>query len=256
MTENQLRNKVVAIMRGWLGLKEADGSHKKILDIYNAYKPLPRGYKMTTKDAWCAATVSAAFIKAGLADIGYPECSCTRMIDLYKKHGRWKESDSYVPSPGDLIMYDWDDNGVGDCTGQPEHVGMVVAVNGTYITVIEGNKNDAVGYRSMSVNGRYIRGYCLPDYASKADTKATADAVPKVEPARFYSKAFNQGFTVTASSLNMRRGPGTSHAVVKVLKNGENVRCYGYYSKINGTVWPLVVDSTGVTGYCSKKYLT
>ena len=162
-----MRQRVVSIMQGWLGLNEADGSHQKILDIYNSHRPLPRGVKMLPSYAWCAATVSAAFIEAGLTDIGFVECSCGKMIDLYKKAGRWKESDSFVPSPGDLIMYDWDDKGIGDNTGAPEHVGMVVSVTGNNIKVIEGNKGDAVAYRNIKVNGKYIRGYCLPDYATK-----------------------------------------------------------------------------------------
>lgn len=171
MTEAQLRSKAVSILTAWLGLKEADGSHQKILDIYNSHKPLPRGVKMLPSYAWCAATVSAVFIEAGLTDIGFVECSCGRMIDLYKKAGRWKETDSFTPSPGDLIMYDWDDKGTGDNTNAPEHVGMVVSVTGSNIKVIEGNKGDAVACRNIKVNGKYIRGYCLPDYASKATTK-------------------------------------------------------------------------------------
>lgn len=65
-------------------------------------------------------------------------------------------------------MYDWDDTGIGDCTGAPEHVGIVAGVSKNFITVIEGNKGNAVGYRVIKVNGRYIRGYCVPDHAAKA----------------------------------------------------------------------------------------
>lgn len=180
MTEHQLRSNVVTIMKGWVGWSEANGKHKKIVDIYNNHKPLAQGYKVTYKDAWCATTVSAAFIKTGLTDIGFTECSCSRMIELYKKHGRWMEKDSYVPKIGDLVMYDWDDAGVGDNTGAPEHVGMVVEVNGKNITVVEGNKNESVGYRSLMINGKYIRGYCLPDYASKS-TKSGVGIYTKVE---------------------------------------------------------------------------
>lgn len=177
MTENQLRSNVVSIMKGWIGWSEANGKHKKIIDIYNNHKPLAQGYKVKYTDHWCAATVSAAFIKAGLTDIGFTECSCSRMIELYKKNGRWQEKDSHTPDVGDLIMYDWNDNGAGDNTGAPEHVGMVCSVKGTKITVIEGNKNEVVAYRSINANGRYIRGYCLPDYASKA-TKAVSQTKP------------------------------------------------------------------------------
>lgn len=39
MTEKEIRSKVVEIAKGWLGCKESDGSHKKIIDTYNACKP-------------------------------------------------------------------------------------------------------------------------------------------------------------------------------------------------------------------------
>lgn len=173
MTEQQLRKKVVSIMEGWIGCKEANGSHKKIIDIYNAHKPLARGYKVKYTDEWCATTVSAAFISAKLTEIAPTECSCAKMIELYKAKGRWKESDGYTPKIGDVIMYDWQDNGSGDNTGHPDHVGIVASVSGKTIKVIEGNKGQAVAYRSMTVNGKHIRGYCLPNYAKKATSTET-----------------------------------------------------------------------------------
>jgi len=64
MTEAQLRQKVVSVMVGWLGLSEVNGGHRKIIDIYNGQKPLPVGYKVKYTDDWCATGVSAAFIQA------------------------------------------------------------------------------------------------------------------------------------------------------------------------------------------------
>lgn len=168
MTEKQIRNQVVETVLSYLGCNEADGSHKKIIDLYNSHIPRARGYKVKYTDAWCATFVSAVAIECGLTDIMPTECSCTKMIELYKAKGRWQESDSYVPQPGDLIMYDWNDSGKDDDVGAPEHVGIVVSVNGESFTVVEGNYSNAVKKRPMNVNGRYIRGYCLPDYASKA----------------------------------------------------------------------------------------
>lgn len=255
MTEKQLRQKVVSIMTGWLGCKESDGSHKKILDIYNSHSPLPRGVKMQDTYAWCAATVSAAFIEAGLTDIGFVECSCGKMIELYKKAGRWMETDSYKPAIGDLVMYDWDDSGKGDNKGAPEHVGMVVGVSSGWLKIIEGNKNDAVGYRSIAIDGKFIRGYCLPDYASKATSKAPV--APKVDYAKEgpytpYAKVW----TVTAKSgLRLRRGAGTTKGIITTLPYNEKVTCYGFYTKVGATIWLLVKTQDGKTGYCSKQYL-
>ena len=115
MTEAQVRQRVVEAAKAWLGCNEADGSHKQSIDLYNSHKPLARGYKLQYSDAWCAGFVSAVAIKCGLTDIMPTEVGVGNMIDLYRRLGRWKEQDSYVPSPGDVIMYAWGDSGVGDC---------------------------------------------------------------------------------------------------------------------------------------------
>ena len=99
------------------------------------------------------------------------------MINLYKAAGRWQERDDYVPRMGDLVMYDWQDNGIGDAKGWADHVGIVAAVDAKNITVIEGNRNNAVGYRQIAVDARYIRGYCLPDYESVDKLPVTEDEV-------------------------------------------------------------------------------
>ena len=186
MTEAQIREKVVAAAKAWIGCKESDGSHRQIVDVYNSHRPLARGYALKYTDAWCAGFVSAVAIKLGLTDIMPTEVGVGEMIKLFQRLGRWKESDSYIPKPGDIIMYAWGDNGVGDCTGGASHVGIVATCDGRTITVIEGNKNDAVGYREIAVNGRYIRGFGLPDYASKAtedEPVAPAPEEPKKEDA-------------------------------------------------------------------------
>ena len=102
MTEKEIRQQVVDKAVSYVGLKESDGSHKKIIDLYNSIKPLPVGYKMDYTDAWCAAYVSAVAQACGLTGIIFPECGCDRMIALYKKAGRWEENDDYKPQAGDV----------------------------------------------------------------------------------------------------------------------------------------------------------
>ena len=155
---------VVAQAQAWLGKNEKDGSHKEIIDIYNANKPLARGYKVTYKDAWCATFVSAIAIQLGYTDIIPTECSCTRMIELLKAIGAFVEDDAYVPKVGDILFYCWSDNGSGDNKSAPDHVGIVEKIEGDTIHVIEGNYDDAVKRRTIKVNGRYIRGYGVPKY--------------------------------------------------------------------------------------------
>ena len=175
MTEMELRQKLVKTATAYLGCKESDGSHRKIIDIYNSHKPLARNYKVTYTDPWCATFVSAMSIKLGLTDIIPTECSCTRMIELLKAKDAWVENDEHIPSPGDIILYDWQDDGKGDNKSTPDHIGIVEQVSDGIITIIEGNINNAVGRRQLEVNGRYIRGYGVPKYASKATQDGGSD---------------------------------------------------------------------------------
>lgn len=187
MEEKQLREKTVNTAKAWNGCKESNGTHKPIIDLYNSIKPLPRGYAVKYTDQWCATFVSAVGIKTGLTSIIPRECGCGNMIELYKAMGRWEEKDNHVPSAGDVIFYDWQDSGAGDNKGYPDHVGIVCSVTGNTIRVIEGNKNNAVEYRDIAVNGKYIRGYGLPDYAKAARELVKCPVTtntPKPEPAK------------------------------------------------------------------------
>ena len=233
MTEIELRNKVAACARAWLGRKESDGSHRTIIDVYNGITPLPAGYRMTYSDPWCAAFVSAVGARCGLTDTILPECSCDRMIALYRAKGRWVEKDNYTPGIGDLVMYDWQDSGSGDNTGSADHVGLVVSVDNAVFTVIEGNNSDKVAYRSINRDGRYIRGFCCPDYAGKAGSlpdekpadEGTAEVIDHTEPAPSGTDC-----TVTADLPIIRYGMvGVYVKVMQVLMVGKgfNLPRYG-----------------------------
>ena len=174
MTEKQIRQKFVETAEAYLGCKESNGTHKKIIDLYNTQKPLPRGYAVKYTDEWCATFVSAIGVQLGWRDIILPECSCNKMIALYKAAGRWKNGNTHIPSAGDIVMYDW--QGVN---GSAEHTGIVVSVGGSSLKVIEGNKSNAVAYRTIRVNSTCICGYCLPDFASKATPEKTIDEVAR-----------------------------------------------------------------------------
>lgn len=179
MTENALRAAVVEQARSWLGCHESDGSHRPIIDFYNEHRR-PGDYFMQYTNPWCACYVSAVGMAVAIAhslnckpyEIIPSSAACDPMIVQYKAMGRWVEDDSYLPTPGDVIFYDWQDSGYGDNTGSTDHVGIVTDVDKVSgdITVIEGNKSDSVSYRTMQRNGRYIRGYGLPDYPRYAET--------------------------------------------------------------------------------------
>lgn len=168
-TEATAREKLVKTAEGWLGYQESDGTHKVIIDLYNAHEPLAQNYTVKYDDEWCATFVSAAAIQCGYTDIIPTECGCQRQIALFKELDAWEEDDDYKPLPGDIIYYCWKDTtGHGDCTGWSDHVGIVVGTAGNYIKVIEGNKDDQVAYRYISVDAAGIRGYAVPDYSQAA----------------------------------------------------------------------------------------
>ncbi len=169
VTENQLRRRVADTIQAWIGAKKGSALHAEILAVYNGYKPLARGYTMKTTDAYCAATVSAAYIRAGIAAWTGTECGVEKFTLVAKARGIWVESDAHVPAVGDACVYDWQDNGVGDCVGSGDHIGIVTASNGTTFTVTEGNMSGGVvGTRNVKVNARYIRGFICPDFAAIA----------------------------------------------------------------------------------------
>ena len=158
-------NKVVEQAQAWLGYKESNGTHKSIIDVYNSHKPLARGYAVKYTDEWCATFVSAVAIKLGYTDIIPTECGCPQMIELFKKFGAWDESDSRTPNPGDIIFYDWEDNGKDDNVGRPNHVGIVEKVENNIIYTIEGNStNDTCRKKQYIINSDVIFGFGTPAY--------------------------------------------------------------------------------------------
>lgn len=186
-------------------------AHAFVIDTYNSIDPLPRGYVLQEKDPWCAATVSAVLHDLGYDDIS--ECSCPIMVKKAKDLGIWVEDDAYIPKPGDVIMYDWQDDNSGDNMGNPDHVGIVVKVDDNKITVREGNKNNAVGNRVILRNGKFIRGYIVPKYEEEpagvlidSDIKSTSSILP-YEPGETYTVS-------VMTSLNVRKGPGTNYGLV------------------------------------------
>ena len=134
MTENQLRQKVVKIAVSYLGCKEADGSHRKIIDLYNSHKPLARGYAVKYTDAWCSTFASAVAIAAGLTDIIPTECGCEKHIALFKKLGeKGREIQAELSK---YFMVDYDDAGsIGKRYRREDEIGTPYCITVDFQTV-------------------------------------------------------------------------------------------------------------------------
>lgn len=136
----------------YLGTKEGDIKHKDIVNNYNRQSPLPRGYRLKVTDAWCAGFLTAVAVECGCVDIFPCECSVFYMrVKAIDKGYTINKKDLEI---GDFIIYDWKNDGTVD------HVGIVVSRDGNKLKVLEGNKNDMVGYRTIGVNSKNIV-YCF-----------------------------------------------------------------------------------------------
>lgn len=217
------RKTIVAQAQNWVGLKEKDGSFRIIIDTYNEVKPLPRGYKVQYDDEWCATFASALAIATNALDIIPRECSCSKMIEQAKDMGCWQEKDDYVPSPGDFLLYDWEDKknyAKTDNKNRPNHIGIVEKVSGKTITVIEGNKSRKVARRTMKVNGKYIRGYIVPKYAAEPEiTFKVGERVKLTSDATVYGKTKRFSLWVYLTKLYVRQVNG-NRIVVSTKKTG------------------------------------
>lgn len=156
------RDEFIETLTSWDGSVRGDAVHKQIVDAYNSYLPHPRGYKLAYTDDYCAAMVSAAAILCGLTEVIPIECSCGEQMRWYQARGQWIEDDAHIPTVGEQVFYHWSDGAdyaLTDCTGAPNHTGIVTACDGKTFTVFEGNKGKEhkCAYRILPVNGRYIR---------------------------------------------------------------------------------------------------
>ena len=222
--EKQLRQLVVDTAETWVGTKQGDANHKKIIETYNSIKPLPEGTKMLLSWPWCAASVSAWAQMLGLTEYILPECSCNRMIKLYKSKNQWVEDDTYVPDMGDILFYAWKDKGVGDCELEADHVGIVKEVKNNIIYVIEGNYSKQVKIRQIKVNGKYIRGFATPDYKTASKNynfkkKVTIKPIKTTTTTNKTDTTITTGKVLTIASTVPYLKSGDKSEAVRVMQN-------------------------------------
>lgn len=127
----------------------------------NKYTKYGDWYGLPNAD-WCAMFVSWCANEAGIGTNIIPKhASCGVGINWFKSNGTWKSRVSgYTPIQGDLIYYDYENDGFID------HVGIVESVSNGTITSIEGNVgggNGIVARQYHSLNNTDIIGYGTPN---------------------------------------------------------------------------------------------
>jgi len=103
---------------------------------------------------WCACFVSWCANESGCLGTAVPKFSrCTDGVAWFKGQNRWRNS-RYLPQPGDIIFFDWNQDMV------PDHVGIVEKVEGGVIYTIEGNSaGDRCRQNRYAVGSPLIFGY-------------------------------------------------------------------------------------------------
>ena len=108
---------------------------------------------------WCAIFVSWCADQCGYLDAGVlPKMEGVRpYVDWFIERGQWQERD-YEPSPGDIIFFDWESDGLAD------HVGIVEKVGDGLVYTIEGNSGDRCIENRYYLNSAPVYGFGLPVY--------------------------------------------------------------------------------------------
>ena len=119
-----------------------------------------RWYGFASRVPWCAIFVSwvadqAGYIEAGIIPMF---ASTSAGVQWFRNRGQW-QGRGYTPAPGDLIFFDWQQD------GQVDHVGIVERVESGVIHTIEGNSSDSVRRRSYPLDSDRIFGFGVPVYA-------------------------------------------------------------------------------------------
>ncbi|MBP3319483.1 MAG: VWA domain-containing protein [Ruminiclostridium sp.] len=136
---------VLAIAETQLGYTESsrnyiinDQGRKLGYSRYGAWYGAPYG-------DWCAMFVSFCLHYAGVPAEAFPrEASCQRWIEDLTDLDLYREAESYIPTPGDLIFFNWDKEPDADHVGLVEEVVLDEKGNCKEIKTIEGNSSNKV----------------------------------------------------------------------------------------------------------------
>ena len=108
---------------------------------------------------WCAIFVSWCADQCGYLDAGVlPKMEGVRpYVEWFRERGQWQGRD-YEPSPGDIIFFDWESDGLAD------HVGIVEKVENGLIYTVEGNSGDRCVENRYYLGSAPVYGFGLPLY--------------------------------------------------------------------------------------------
>lgn len=121
--------------------------------------------------SWCAVFVWWCFRQAAAPELYYDgrKTAYVPTLDQWAKDNGLTVTD---PQPGDLIIFDWNDNGIGD------HIGICTGADIQTVKTIEGNTDDMVSRRIRQREDvlRVIRPRYAPE--SVSEHHCSSDSCP------------------------------------------------------------------------------
>ncbi len=141
------------------------GGSKKIISVATSQIGLSGGelyrswYGFNARVEWCACFVSWCAEQCGYIDAGIISkfANCDVGMKWFKEHDRW-QANTYILREGDIIFFDWDNDGYSN------HVGIVEKVENGKVHTIEGNSGDACKKLEYNSGDSRILGYGVPTY--------------------------------------------------------------------------------------------
>ena len=204
MTESQAKSKLCVWAESQVGYMEGASN-------WNDYAENPDLQKLygwkPQNQPWCDVFVDTGFLVCFGFDaaaamtyqpIGAGSALCKQSAQYYKDNGAWYQT----PEIGDQVFF--------YASGDINHTGIVIRVDGGTVITVEGNSSDMVAERCYSIGDSKIAGYGRPKWSVVADVEpsqsppqAEATAFPEGEP-RYYELRFpylrrgDKGHVVTA----------------------------------------------------------
>lgn len=116
-------------------------------------------YGFNSRVEWCAIFVSWVANEAGYLNTAIPKfAQCHNQgIVWFQTMSLW-HGRGFTPKSGDIIFFDWEQDGHSD------HVGIVEKVSNGKVYTIEGNSNNRVQKQNYKLNSKVIYGYGTPQY--------------------------------------------------------------------------------------------
>ena len=234
------RQSVLDVANNWLGKSSADGSHKVIIDSYNAINPLPRGYRVKYDDNYTYAFISALFVIAGAVSSFPVDCSLFAMRQKAEEMGIF--TPICDPKIGDCVIFNNNRLGIV-CTVSAELTEVIEVVDGTVTTT---------PLKDVSIDG-----FITPKYLEIVPpvelTMVTATAEPTNKDEQY------KGLYMTVEKTPMRNTASARSKVIAELPAGIILTCTGTYDGKDGNVYlyvTTIIDDVCYTGYILTDFLT